>query len=244
MTNEDRTLGKEFLSRVEMRYPKHQVADVLRRGIIAFEREGDKESARIMRLALKVHEEERAGEKKGVNWRMLLSILTMVLFVLFCAGYEGARRSFLAQDRVKAAEMERLAEHVESMLDGDRDARTTKLNALRKNARAGNRTAKQVLGLLMLTGRGEVEDPVSEPVMVRTWSLFGFSLYFGLVIVAYYVIRPIWFAFRSKSGCSTVVFMAMLLASFYIPGLIVFHYSRQWYPAFSAWIAKFVSQLF
>ena len=244
MTNEDRILGKEILSRVATRYHKHQVADVLRRSINAFELEGDMESVRIMRLALEVYEEEREGAKKGINWRMLLSIVTMVLFVLFCAGYEGARRSFLAHDRVKAAEIESLAEKVESVLGGDRDARTAKLNTWRKNARAGDRSARQGLGLLMLTGRGEVEDPVSEPVMVRTWSLFGFSLFFGLVMVAYYVIRPIWLASRKKSGCSTLVFMAMLLASFYFPGLIVFHYSRQWYPAFSAWIAKFVSQIF
>ena len=143
MTNEDRILGKEILSRVATRYPKHQVAGVLRRSINAFEREGDMESVRIMRLALEVYEEEREGAKKGINWRMLLSIVTMVLFVLFCAGYEGARRSFLAHDRVKAAEIESLAEKVESTLGGDRDTRTAKLNTWRMRARTGNRSDRQ-----------------------------------------------------------------------------------------------------
>ena len=63
MTNEDRILGKEILSRVATRYHKHQVADVLRRSINAFELEGDMESVRIMRLALEVYEEEETEEQ-------------------------------------------------------------------------------------------------------------------------------------------------------------------------------------
>ena len=195
----------------------------------------------------KVKSETRSGKREkssSSGWKMFFGLVTMVLFVLFCAGYEGARRYVLAQDREKVVKIERLAEKVEGVAGGNKDAMNGKVDMWRVKAMQGDRSARQALGLLMLSGRGGVENPFSEPVMARTWSLFGFSLFFGLAVVGYYIIRPLYFAFHKKSGCSSLIFMVMIFVSFYFPGLIVFHYSRLLYPAFSAWIAKYVSLVF
>ena len=188
--------------------------------------------------------DRNADEPLKFSRKMFLGLLMMVLFVVFCAGYEGARRAFLARDLDKVIAVEAEAETAELELDscaGDRDVELTKW---REGAKSGESAPCRNLGLLCLTGRGGVENSRDEPVMLRTWNVFAFAFYFGMVAVVYYILRPLWCVCRKKRGCiSNVAFMAACLLSTYIPGMVVFHYARQWYPALSAWMTKMVGAL-
>lgn len=186
-----------------------------------------------------------AQPQKGSNWTFFCGSLAMVLFVVFTAAYEGARIGFLSDDPKAVAHVEECARSVEGLLLKEKETVGEKLVSWRSRALSGDRSACRGLGLLNLTGRGGVAVPTDDIVMSRWWSLFGFSFYFGLGMFGYYVLRPLFLKFsRNGTRRSCVVmtaFYLLVLSTFYFPGLVVFHFARQWYPELAAWMVEMVS---
>lgn len=188
--------------------------------------------------------QDSAQPRKGSNWTFFFGSLAMVLFVVFTAAYEGARIGLLSDDPKAVAHVAESARSVEDLLMKENGSAGARLVSWRSRALAGDRSACRGLGLLSMTGRGSVAVPTDDIVMSRWWSLFGFSFYFGMGVFGYYVVRPLWKRCqkgprRSCVGMTAVVLL--LLATFYVPGLIVFHFARCWYPALSAWMVGAVS---
>lgn len=268
LTDSQRVAARKFLERLRAENPGQSMDLMLEAGIMGYRQENNPSMVQVMEVVRQVYYEDEASRQNAsrqnayrqnvygnsipegtssplkFSHRMFWGLVMMVLFVAFCAGYEGARRAFLAKDVNKVIEIDSRAEKVESQLDSFSGDRDLALANWRESAKLGQEASCRNLGLLCLTGRGGVEDPRSEPVMLRTWNVFAFAFYFGMVVIAYYIIRPIFLMSRKKRGCvSTLVFMMACLATTYFPGMIVFHYARQWYPAFSAWMTKIVGTL-
>ena len=185
-----------------------------------------------------------SAQDERFNWRFLLSAVSMVLFVVFTAAYEGVRIGFLSDDPKAVAHIADSARNVEDLLMKENGSAGARLVSWRSRALAGDRSACRGLGLLSLTGRGSVAVPTDDIVMSRWWSLFGFSFYFGMGVFGYYVVRPLWKRCqrgRRRSCVGMAVVALLLLAAFYVPGLIVFHFARCWYPVLSAWMVGAVS---
>ena len=263
LTDSQRVAARKFLERLRAENPDQPIDLMLEASIMGYRQENNLSMVQAIEVIRQVyHEDEairqngrrqnadgnsiRAGTSSPIKFshKMFLGLVMMVLFVVFCAGYEGARRAFLAKDANTVIEIDDRAEKVESQLESFSGGRDQALANWRESARFGQKASCRNLGLLCLTGRGGVEEPRSEPVMLRTWNVFTFAFYFGMVAVIYYIMRPIFFMSRRKRGCvSSLVFMVACLASTYFPGMIVFHYARQWYPAFSAWMTKMIGAL-
>lgn len=178
------------------------------------------------------------------NWRFLLSAVSMVLFVVFTAAYEGARIGLLSDDPKAVAHVAESARSVEDLLMKENGSAGARLVSWRSRALAGDRSACRGLGLLSMTGRGSVAVPTDDIVMSRWWSLFGFSFFFGMGVFGYYVVRPLWK--RCQKGprrcyAGMAVVFLLMLSTLYVPGLIVFHFARCWYPVLSAWMVGAVS---
>ena len=260
ITDSQRAAARKFIEKLRVENPGQPMDMMLEAGIMGYRQENNLDMVQVMEVVRQVYYEDEARRqwecrqndygkatgKKGrgsitFSRRMFLGLFLMVLFIVFCAGYEGARRAFLARDVNKVIAIDAEAGKVESQLDSYAGNRDQALASWRESAKVGQRASRRNLGLLCLTGRGGVEDPHDEPVMLRTWNVFAFAFYFGMVTVVYYIIRPLFLMSRKKRGClSSLLFMVGCLVSTYLPGMIVFHYARQWYPAFSAWMTRMV----
>ncbi len=263
ITDSQRAAARKFLEKLRDQNPGQPMNLILEAAIIGYRRENNLDMVQVVEVVRQVYYEDEARRQNKYrenehgkttdetpstpikfSRRIFFGLVIMVLFVVFCAGYEGARRAFLAADVNTVVAIDAEAGKVESQLDLYAEGRDMVLATWRERAKSGQRASCRNLGLLCLTGRGGVEDSHEEPVMLRTWNIFAFAFYFGMVAVLYYLIRPIYFMTRKKRGfVSTLFFLVACLASTYIPGMIVFHYARQWYPALSAWMTRMIGML-
>lgn len=255
ITDTQRVAARKFIKALMDEHPGQSVDMMLDAAIMGYRQSGDFEMLQAAEVIRQVYYEdlarcqrsirsaapEEAQDSLSFSHKMFWGLVLMVLFVVFCSGYEGARRAFLAEDMAKVMELDSASENVESHLDSCASNRDLALAAWRTSARSGSVVPRRNLGLLCLTGRGGVEDPRSEPAMLRNWNIFSFSFFFGMVVVACYIIRPLFFWSRKRRGCvSSLFLLTACYLSVYFPGMIVFHYVRQWYPAFSAWMTRMV----
>ena len=256
ITDTQRVAARKFIKALMNKYPDQPVDLMLEAAIMEYRKSGNTGMLQATEVIRQVYYEdlarcqngirsaapEEAQESLSFSRKVFCGLVLMVLFVVFCSGYEGARRVFLAEDMDKVVKLDSASKMVESQLGSYASNRDWALATLRTNAKSGGVMPRRNLGLLCLTGRGGVEDPRSEPVMLRNWNLFSFSFYFGMVGVAYYILRPLFYWTRKRRGCVSSLFLLVACySSVYFPGMIVFHYVRQWYPAFSAWMTRMAS---